>query len=217
MHRIRPVVSNFLKFSSTVVAVQWNCEASHEVQTQRLDEYFDLGRLLNGGTFDLGLLTRVSENICFLGFKFDHTWDILTSWRSISEPWVEIKAAFFLCPNLFSPFLAPCFLVRRFDWILCLEAGQRDCGCLGRVMDCCQLWWLRVGSWQGPLLGGNNFMCIHGHVCIDRIPTECRQLSTFWGDFGRSGCMMRSANPKPNSSSIVWMPWIGAIQWYVSL
>lgn len=49
MHRIPPVVSNFLKFSSTVVAVQWNCEASHEVQTQRLDEYFDLGRLLNGG------------------------------------------------------------------------------------------------------------------------------------------------------------------------
>ena len=32
------------------------------------------------------------------------------------------------------------------------------------------------------------------------------------------GCMMSwSANPKPNSSSIVWMPWIGAIQWYVSL
>lgn len=30
-------------------------------------------------------------------------------------------------------------------------------------------------------------MCIHGHVCIDRIPTECRQFSRFWGDFGRSG------------------------------
>ena len=115
------------------------------MQTQRLDEYFDLGRLLKGGTFDLGWLTLVSEehlkndaNTCTFSLDLLLLWfEIQPSTRHSDFTAQHFRTLsgtkgylFLLPPNLFSPFLEPSFLVRRFDWLLCLEAGMpRDRGC----------------------------------------------------------------------------------------